>query len=185
MWETLINTWCLLPTAWWLLSYVWETLFNTWCLLPTAWWLLSYVWETLFNTWCLLPNAWWLLSYVWETLFNTWCQLPNAWWLLHLMLNVYYIVKVWRHYQEHDASAWRNKLFMSIQGWKFAHLLIAYSLICSFRSNRLSNCERFAQIAQDKWVTVSELLRLLRGNEQPWANHSGRSRQMSDPEWFA
>ena len=30
----------------------------------------------------------------------------------------------------------------------------------------MSDCERFAQIAQDKWVTVSESLRSLRGNER-------------------
>ena len=37
-----------------------------------------------------------------------------------------------------------------IQGWEFAHLLIAHLLIRSFCSNQMSNCERFAQIAQDK-----------------------------------
>ena len=76
------------------------------------------------------------------------------------------------------------------QGCEFAHSLIthslicsfAHSLICSFCSNQMSNCERFAQIAQDKWATVSESLRSLRGNEQPWANRSGCSRQMSDHE---
>ena len=51
------------------------------------------------------------------------------------------------------------------QGWEFAHsltlihsfahhslthLLIAHSLIGSFCSNKMSDCERFAQIAQDK-----------------------------------
>ena len=41
------------------------------------------------------------------------------------------------------------------------------------------------QIAQDKWVTVSDSLRSL-GNERPWANRSGCSRQMmSDHEQFA
>ena len=55
------------------------------------------------------------------------------------------------------------------------------SLICSFRSNQMSDCERFAQITQDKLATVKELLRLLRGNEQPWAILSGRSEEMS--EW--
>ena len=43
----------------------------------------------------------------------------------------------------------------------------------------------FAQIAQIKWVTVSDLLRLLRTKEQLWANHLGHSWQMSDREWFA
>ena len=56
------------------------------------------------------------------------------------------------------------------------------SLFRTFRSNQMSNCDRFTQIAQDKWVTMSKLLRLVRGNEQPWANPSGRSRQMSDCE---
>ena len=56
------------------------------------------------------------------------------------------------------------------QGWEFAHSLIAHSLIahlliCSFRSNQMNNCEWFAQITQDKWVTVSKSLRSLRGNE--------------------
>ena len=44
----------------------------------------------------------------------------------------------------------------------------------------MSDCERFAQIAQDKSATVSESLRLLRGNEQSWAIHSGCSEEMSD-----
>ena len=34
----------------------------------------------------------------------------------------------------------------------------------------MSDCERFSQIAQDKWATVSESLRSLRGNEWPWGN---------------
>ena len=41
------------------------------------------------------------------------------------------------------------------QGWEFAHSLINHSLIAhllilSFPSNQMSDCERFAQIAQDK-----------------------------------
>ena len=36
------------------------------------------------------------------------------------------------------------------QAWEFAHSLITHLLICSFLSNQLSDCERFAQIAQDK-----------------------------------
>ena len=60
------------------------------------------------------------------------------------------------------------------QGWKFAHSLIAHLLICSF-----------AHFTQIKWVTVSEPLRSLKTNEWPWANHSGRSWQMSDCERFA
>ena len=61
------------------------------------------------------------------------------------------------------------------QGWEFAHLLIVHSLIHSFRSNQMSDCEGFPQIAQNKWATVSELLRSLKTIEQPWANRSGRS----------
>ena len=37
------------------------------------------------------------------------------------------------------------------------------------------------EFAQDKWATVSESLRSLKTNEQPWAIHSGRSEEMS--EW--
>ena len=43
-------------------------------------------------------------------------------------------------------------------------LLICSSLICSF-----------AQIAQIKWATVSDLLKLHRTNEGLWANQSGHS----------
>ena len=52
--------------------------------------------------------------------------------------------------------------------------------IRSFCSNQISNCERVAQIAQDKWATGSKSLRSLRGNEWPWANRSGHSEEMSD-----
>ena len=38
----------------------------------------------------------------------------------------------------------------------------------------------FAQIAQIKWATVSDSLRLLRISERLWANRSGRSCQKSD-----
>ena len=49
----------------------------------------------------------------------------------------------------------------------------------------MSDCERFAQSAQDKWATVSKSLRSFRGNEWLWVNRSGRSRKMSDCERFA
>ena len=45
----------------------------------------------------------------------------------------------------------------------------------SGRSEEMSDCEWIAQVAQDKWATVSKLLRWLMTNEQPWAIHSGRS----------
>ena len=49
------------------------------------------------------------------------------------------------------------------------------SPICSDHSDQMSKCERFAQIAQDKWATVSESLRSLIENEQLWAICSGCS----------
>ena len=42
-------------------------------------------------------------------------------------------------------------------------------------------CERIAQVAHQKWVTMSISLTSLRGNEQLWANCSGCSPKMS--EW--
>ena len=42
-------------------------------------------------------------------------------------------------------------------------------------------CERIAQVAQQKWATMSDSLRPLRGNERSWANRSGRLPKMS--EW--
>ena len=49
----------------------------------------------------------------------------------------------------------------------------------------MSDCELFAQIAQDKWATVSKSLRSLKTNERPWTNRSDRSWQKSDCERFA
>ena len=45
-----------------------------------------------------------------------------------------------------------------------AHFLITHLLICSDPSDQISDCERFTQIAQEKWATVSELLRSLMTN---------------------
>ena len=58
-------------------------------------------------------------------------------------------------------------------------------LIRSFCSYQMSDRERFAQIAQDKWATVRESLNSLISKEQPWANPWGCSWQMSVREWFA
>ena len=44
----------------------------------------------------------------------------------------------------------------------------------------MSDHERIAQVAQRKWATMSESLRSLKTNEQPWAIRSGRSEEMSD-----
>ena len=40
-------------------------------------------------------------------------------------------------------------------------------------------CERIAQVPHQKWATMSNLLRSLRGNVWSWANRSGRSPKMS------
>ena len=40
-------------------------------------------------------------------------------------------------------------------------------------------CEQISQVAQQKWATMSDLLRSLRENERSWANCSGRSPKMS------
>ena len=67
-----------------------------------------------------------------------------------------------------------KKTSSMIQGWEFAHLLIAHLLILL---NQMRDCEWFAQIAQDKWATVSESLRSLKTDERfaqvahdKWAN---------------
>ena len=58
----------------------------------------------------------------------------------------------------------------------FLHFLEVFlkMLIPSERS------ERIAQVAQDKWATVSDLLRSLRRNELSWANRSDRSPNISE-----
>ena len=55
------------------------------------------------------------------------------------------------------------------------------SLIRSNFSEQMSKCEQFAEVAQDKWATLSESLRSFMTNEQMWAIRSGCSGQMS--EW--
>ena len=79
----------------------------------------------------------------------------------------------------------RLLLIRSLLICSFAHCSFAHLLICSNRLDQMSNCEQFAQIAQDKWATVSKLLRSLRTNEQLWGNPSGCSWQKSNHEWFA
>ena len=44
----------------------------------------------------------------------------------------------------------------------------------------MSDCEQFAHIAHEKWATVSESLRLLRGNERSWAIRSEEMRDVSE-----
>ena len=67
----------------------------------------------------------------------------------------------------------------------FDHRSFAHLLICLDCSDQMSDCERFAQIAQDKWATVSKSHRSLMPKEWPWANCSRRSWQESDHEGFA
>ena len=64
----------------------------------------------------------------------------------------------------------------------FMFAFLAYRLVYKFSG--LGICS-FAHFAQIKWATVSDLLRSLKTNELPWANRSGRSRQMSNREGFA
>ena len=62
------------------------------------------------------------------------------------------------------------------QGWEFAHSLSSLKsnerlwAICSNRSRQMSDPEQIAQVAQDKWATLSDSLRSLRGNE--WMSDS-------------
>ena len=46
----------------------------------------------------------------------------------------------------------------------------------------MSDCEQITQATQDKWATVSDSFRLLKTNEQPWANRSDRSEEIVDRE---
>ena len=55
---------------------------------------------------------------------------------------------------------------------------VSESLI-SLKSNE--QCERIAHFALQKWATMSDWLRSLRGNERSWANRSGRLPKMR--EW--
>ena len=70
----------------------------------------------------------------------------------------------------------QKKLYL-IQSQEFAHSIIAHLLIslksnerlwaiCSDRSRQMSDHELIAQVAQDKWATMSDSLRSLRGNKQ-------------------
>ena len=41
-------------------------------------------------------------------------------------------------------------------------------------------CEQIAQVAHQKWVTMSNSLNFLTKNYRPWANRSGRSQKISE-----
>ena len=69
--------------------------------------------------------------------------------------------------------------------------LLIPSFLISDVSERLRSliknerCEQNTQVAHQKWATMSNLLKLLTKNEQPWANRSGCSQKMSDHEQIA
>ena len=76
------------------------------------------------------------------------------------------------------------KVLKSIYFEKMSELLISSFLLSdlseSLRSlTKNERCDRIAQVTHQKWANMSDLLRLLRGNERLWANRSGRSPKLS------
>ena len=76
----------------------------------------------------------------------------------------------------------RKKFFFA----KMSESLISTFLVSNVSESRRSltkneRCELIAQVAYQKWATMSNLLTSLRGNERSWANPSGPSPKMS--EW--
>ena len=63
-----------------------------------------------------------------------------------------------------------NRSFLLISSFLVSD--VSESLI-SLKSNE--QCKRIAQVAHQKWVTMTDSLRLLRENERSWANRSGCS----------
>ena len=63
---------------------------------------------------------------------------------------------------------------------RFAHSLWVKWANCSGRSGQMSDREQLTHFAQREWAIVSKSLTSLRGNEQSWTNHSGRSSKMSE-----
>ena len=116
---------------------------------------------------------------------NIWTYMQNILDNLSSYQCTFYIVPQEQRYLERKGPGIWPAALEKLQRTRAGNLLIRSSLIRSFCSNQMSDCERFAQIAQDKWATVSESLRSLKTNERPWANRSGRSWQMSHRERFA
>ena len=114
------------------------------------------------------------------------------WYHFFMKLPVYlwrfFVSSIYQRYYSNLLNVWCHKSLKLeysrslIVFYRAGNSLICSSLICSIQ---MSDCERFAQIAQEKWSTVSESLRLLKTNERLWANRSGSSWQMSDHERFA
>ena len=93
-------------------------------------------------------------------------------------------------YKYCQPTQWHWNLYRTILPWQLLESWVNTALLPVFpRVGNLLICSSllrsFAQIAQDKWANVSDSLRLLRTNEQLWANCSGRSWQMSECERFA
>ena len=119
-----------------------------------------------------LMKLWWLL---YGDMVASWWRCGGSlemWWLLYREK-----VATLRRFGGFLMEMWW--LLIGDQGWEFAHSLIAHSLICSFRTNQMSDCEQITQVAQRKWATVSELLRSYKTNERPWVIRSGHSEEMS------
>ena len=94
-------------------------------------------------------------------------------WLKKSKILFYYVLL---QFLKKFIEKWVNHSFLLISSFLVSD--VSDSLI-SLKSNE--RCERIAQFAHQKWATMSNLLRSLRGNERSWANHSGRSPKMS--EW--
>ena len=125
---------------------------------------------------------------LWRLLHYDLCRIMTfvvLWCLSHYdVCRIMTFVTLWRLSVMMFITLWHLSLMRFNAGLGICLLAHRLLLIGSFHSNQMSDCELFAQIAQDKWATVSKSLRLLWGNEQPWANCSGPSRQMSNQERF-
>ena len=75
------------------------------------------------------------------------------------------------------------------QGWKFAHGFSAKTMSSLLIHSKLvTNLSDLLTVAHQKWATMSNSLRSLRGNEWLWANcsrRSGQTEEMSDRERIA
>ena len=92
---------------------------------------------------------------------------------------------IWIRTQEKSPVRLRTKdpdpkhCFWGLENWPFQ------GLYCKLTRAGNLLIHLFAHFAQIKWANVSDSLRLLKKNERPWANCSGRSWQISDHEQFA
>ena len=87
------------------------------------------------------------------------------------------------HYNKNNLSSLVCLHIQSVVMYSFAYSLRSLKSnkqLWAIRSGQMSNSEQFAQVAQVKSATVSELLRSLMTNEQQWAIRSGRSLKTSN-----